>query len=82
VGQFDCGRVPGWKIDGPKRIFLGWRQLCNAIAAPSISLRAVCNTLNKKGVRIGNLPVSSITPRAADKLSARSSLKTAFFTDD
>ena len=35
VGQFDCGRVPGWKIDGPKRIFPGWRQLCNAIAAPS-----------------------------------------------
>src|SRR5437879_5973758 len=34
VGQFDCGRVPGWKIDGPKRIFPGWRQLCNAIAAP------------------------------------------------
>ena len=26
---------PGWKIDGPKRIFAGWRQLCNAIAAPS-----------------------------------------------
>ena len=35
VGPFDCGRVPGWKIDGPKRIFVGWRQLCNAIAAPS-----------------------------------------------
>src|SRR6202043_4002287 len=35
VGPFDCGRVPGWKIDGPKRIFPGWRQLCNAIAAPS-----------------------------------------------
>jgi hypothetical protein len=26
---------PGWKIDGPKRIFPEWRQLCNAIAAPS-----------------------------------------------
>ena len=23
VGQFDCGRFPGWKIDGPKRIFPG-----------------------------------------------------------
>ncbi len=21
VGQFDCGRVTDWKIDGPKRIF-------------------------------------------------------------
>ncbi len=31
-------------------------------------MRAVCNTLNKKGVRIGNLPINSITPRAADKL--------------
>src|SRR6266566_7361979 len=35
VGRFDCGRVSGWKIDGPKRIFVEWRQLCNAIAAPS-----------------------------------------------
>ena len=33
--QFDCGRVPDWKIDGPMRIFPGWRQLCNAIAALS-----------------------------------------------
>ena len=32
------------------------------------SMRAVCNTLNKKGVRIGSLPIKSITPRAADKL--------------
>lgn len=32
------------------------------------SMRAVGNTLNKRGVRIGNLPVKSITPRAADKL--------------
>lgn len=35
------------------------------------SMRAVCNTLNKRNVRIGNLPVSSITPRAADKLYDR-----------
>jgi hypothetical protein len=35
VGQFDCGRVPGWKTDGSWRIFGGWRQLFNAIAAPS-----------------------------------------------
>ncbi len=35
VGPFDCGGVPAWKIDGPKRIFPGWRQLCDAIAAPS-----------------------------------------------
>jgi hypothetical protein len=32
------------------------------------TMRAVADTLNKKGVRIGNLPVRSITPRAADKL--------------
>jgi hypothetical protein len=32
------------------------------------TMRAVADTLNKKGVRIGNLPVKSITPRAADKL--------------
>jgi hypothetical protein len=32
------------------------------------TMRAVGNTLNKKGVRIGNLPIKSITPRAADKL--------------
>jgi hypothetical protein len=32
------------------------------------SMRAVCNTLNKKGIRIGSLPAKSITPRAADKL--------------
>jgi hypothetical protein len=32
------------------------------------TMRAVCDTLNKKSVRIGNLPVKSITPRAADKL--------------
>jgi hypothetical protein len=32
------------------------------------SMRAVCNTLNKRGVRIGNLPIKSISPRAADKL--------------
>jgi hypothetical protein len=32
------------------------------------TVRAVCNTLNKKEVRIGNLPIKSITPRAADKL--------------
>jgi hypothetical protein len=31
-------------------------------------MRAVCDTLNKRGVRIGNLPAKSITPRAADKL--------------
>jgi hypothetical protein len=35
------------------------------------SMRAVCNTLNKKDVRIGNLPIKSITPRAADKLYDR-----------
>jgi hypothetical protein len=35
------------------------------------SMRAVADTLNKKGVRIGNLPVRSITPRAADKLYDR-----------
>jgi hypothetical protein len=32
------------------------------------TMRAIADTLNKKGVRIGNLPVRSITPRAADKL--------------
>jgi hypothetical protein len=32
------------------------------------SMRAVGNTLSKKGVRIGSLPIKSITPRAADKL--------------
>jgi hypothetical protein len=43
--QFDCGRVPVWKIDGPKRIFPGWRQLCNAIAAPSTdALKRVLGT--------------------------------------
>ena len=35
VGQFDYGRVPGWKTGGSGRIFWGWRQLFNAIAAPS-----------------------------------------------
>jgi hypothetical protein len=34
-------------------------------------MRAVCNTLNKKDVRIGNFPIKSITPRAADKLYDR-----------
>ncbi|MCR6732848.1 MAG: hypothetical protein NVV83_01530 [Afipia sp.] len=29
---------------------------------------AVCDTLNKQGVRIGSLPIKSISPRAADKL--------------
>jgi hypothetical protein len=32
------------------------------------SMRAVGNTLSKRGVRIGSLPIKSITPRAADKL--------------
>jgi len=32
------------------------------------AMREVGDTLNKKGVRIGNLPIKSITPRAADKL--------------
>ena len=32
------------------------------------AMREVGNTLNRKGVRIGNLPIKSITPRAADKL--------------
>lgn len=32
------------------------------------AMRAICDTLNKKGVRIGALPIKSITPRAADKL--------------
>lgn len=31
-------------------------------------MRAVCDTQNKKGVRIGALPIKSISPRAADKL--------------
>lgn len=35
------------------------------------SMRAVCKTLNKKGVPIGSLPVRSITPLAADKLYDR-----------
>jgi hypothetical protein len=35
------------------------------------SMRAVCNTLNKRGVRIGSLPVKSISPLAADKLYDR-----------
>jgi hypothetical protein len=32
------------------------------------TMRAVANTVNRKGVRIGDLPIKSITPRAADKL--------------
>jgi hypothetical protein len=32
------------------------------------SMRAVGNALNKRGVRVGNLPIKSITPRAADTL--------------
>lgn len=32
------------------------------------AMRAVCDTQNKKGVRIGALPIRSITPRAADLL--------------
>jgi hypothetical protein len=32
------------------------------------AMRTVCDSVNKKGVRIGNLPIKSITPRAADKL--------------
>jgi hypothetical protein len=35
------------------------------------AMKAVCDTLNKRGVRIGNLPVKSITPLAADKLYDR-----------
>jgi hypothetical protein len=35
------------------------------------SMRAVCDTLNKKGIRIGSLPAKSITPLAADKLYDR-----------
>jgi len=35
TGQFENGRVPGWKTGGSGRIFRGWRQLFNAIAAPS-----------------------------------------------
>lgn len=35
------------------------------------SMQAVCDTLNKKGVRIGALPIKSISPRAADKLYDR-----------
>jgi hypothetical protein len=35
------------------------------------AMLAVCNTLNKKGVRVGNLPIKSITPLAADKLYDR-----------
>jgi hypothetical protein len=37
VGQFDCGRLPGWKMGGSGRIFRAWRQLSDAIAAPSIN---------------------------------------------
>jgi hypothetical protein len=33
VVEFVCGRVLGWRIDGPKGIFSGRSQLCNAIAA-------------------------------------------------
>ena len=29
MGQFDCGRVLGWKIDGPKRIFPATIVQCN-----------------------------------------------------
>jgi hypothetical protein len=36
VGQFDCGSRTGWKRTDSGRIFGGWRQLFNAIAAPSI----------------------------------------------
>ena len=32
------------------------------------AMRAVCNTDNKKGIRIGTLPIRSITPSAADSL--------------
>jgi hypothetical protein len=35
LGQFDSGRVPGWKIGCSGRIFREWRQLSNAIAVPS-----------------------------------------------
>ncbi|MGJ4953552.1 hypothetical protein [Bradyrhizobium sp. HKCCYLS20291] len=32
------------------------------------SMQAICDVRNKKGERIGSLPIESITPRAADKL--------------
>jgi hypothetical protein len=32
---FGCGRIVNWKTDSPKRIFREWRQLSDAIAAPS-----------------------------------------------
>lgn len=32
------------------------------------SMQAVCDLRNKKGERIGSLPIKSITPRAADKV--------------
>ena len=32
------------------------------------SMQAICDTLNKKGIRVGSLPIKSITPRAADLL--------------
>jgi hypothetical protein len=59
VRQFDCGRVPGWKIDGPKRIFPGWRQLCNAIAAPStdaLKRSSWCRIRVTRSARSAELP--------------------------
>ena len=35
IGAATLRSVPGWKIEGQGRIFVGWRQLSNAIAAPS-----------------------------------------------
>jgi hypothetical protein len=35
------------------------------------SMLQICDTLNKKGERIGSLPIKSISPRAADKLYER-----------
>jgi len=34
-GRFDCRRPPHWKTGGSGRIFREWRQLSDAIAAPS-----------------------------------------------
>lgn len=47
-----------------------WEHKVSARSAPSYeaTIRLLCESTNKKGVRIGSLPVSWISPAAADKL--------------
>jgi hypothetical protein len=35
VGQFDCGRVPGWKTDCPGRMLDQWDALTNISLLPN-----------------------------------------------